>query len=101
MKLQQPSHDSYDLKYHTLSSTTEIDTTLNQISDELEHAVDNDKLLANPEFAIFNLPKNESFSKITEETQRDLSYAMQVADYSVYNEQVKCEALSTVCHTKQ
>lgn len=100
MAIQQPEHavlheaddDSHELQYHSLQNSADIEATISKISDELEQSVAHDKLLVNPKLAILELAENESSNKITNDLSetRDLADAMQVGDYSVYNEQVNC-----------
>jgi hypothetical protein len=80
---QQPE----DLQYRTISSTAEVETVLNEITQDMESAIDKDELIVNPKLAVINYDPH----KVDDPSSgRNLADAVQVADYSVYNEQVNC-----------
>jgi hypothetical protein len=74
----------------TISENAHFDNTLDKISEKLEEALDEGKILVDPTYALINLPTEQATSTPSNDIhdKRPLEDAMQVADYSVYGEQV-------------
>jgi hypothetical protein len=56
----------------------------------MESAVENDELTVDPKLAVINLSANAHANANAVPSDRSLADALQVGDYSVYNEQVNC-----------
>jgi hypothetical protein len=79
-----------DLQYRSITDVANMETVLNEITHDMESAVENDELSVDPKLAVINLDANVNTDANAVPSDRSLADAMQVADYSVYNEQVNC-----------
>ena len=73
------------------ANTNQMDSTLDEITSQLEQSILNGDLPPNPKLATMELSTNDSSqnSKLPPE-ESSLAEPVQVADYSVYGEQVNC-----------
>jgi hypothetical protein len=81
-----PLSSKSDLQYRTITDSANIETVLNEIAHDMESAVDNDELIVNPKLAVINLGANADANAKAAPSERSLADALQVGDYSVYNE---------------
>jgi hypothetical protein len=90
IKLQAEVSGLKDLQYHSITNVANVETVLNEIAHDMESAVENDELIVNPKLAVINLGTNVDAHANAAPSDRSLADALQVGDYSVYNEQVNC-----------
>jgi hypothetical protein len=90
IKLQPEVSGLKDLKYRSITDTANIEMVLNEITHNMESAVNNDELIVNPKLAVINLGVNADADASAVPSDRSLGDTLQVGDYSVYNEQVNC-----------
>ena len=80
----QDDQQQFDLQYRSVQNSADIETVLDEVSDDLKNALDKDELLVQPKLAVLQVSSTPAESNDT----RGPEDAMRVADYSVYNEQV-------------
>ena len=90
IKLQPEASGLKDLQYRSITDVANIETVLNEIAHDMESAVENDELTVDPKLAVINLGANAHANANAVPSDRSLADALQVGDYSVYNEQVNC-----------
>jgi hypothetical protein len=80
----QDDQQQFDLQYRSVQNSADIETVLDEVSDDLKKAIDKDELLVQPKLAVLQVSSTSADSN----DNRGPEDAMRVADYSVYNEQV-------------
>jgi hypothetical protein len=80
----QDDQQQFDLQYRSVQNSADIETVLDEVSDDLKKAIDKDELLVQPKLAVLQVSSTPAESN----DNCGPEDAMRVADYSVYNEQV-------------
>ena len=87
------SQPSSALEYHSMTNTSQVETTFDKISEDVQQALANNELNLNPKLTVIKLSPNKSSTATTSNQindDRGLADVMQVGDYSVFNEQENC-----------
>ena len=85
-----------NIKYNSMSTPHDVEQALDDISTELERAVESGTMTTDPKMAVISVTsETNKNSEVASETNKNsnaesLADVMQVADYYVYNEQVNC-----------
>jgi hypothetical protein len=80
----QDDQQQFELQYRSVQNSADIETVLDEVSDDLKKALDKDELVVQPKLAVLEVSSIPADSN----DNRGPEDAMRVADYSVYNEQV-------------
>ena len=83
---------SPSLELRSITSASELDATLDSITNQIEASIDNDKLAIDPQYAVLDMKNYDPSITSDPPVERDIANPMQVSDYSSfgYDEPLNC-----------
>ena len=84
--------ETQSLKYCTMTTNDNMNNILDVVTKEIQEELAKEKDLfdTKPQMAVINVERKNTTEASNSSNDHSLADAMQVADYSVYNEQVNC-----------